>query len=42
MTNFATLRPKLYNHLTDDDVVDKKSKRHKKFCHKMKSEIWRM
>ena len=31
MTNFATLRPKLYNHLTDDDVEDKKAKDTKKF-----------
>ena len=39
MTNFATLRPKLYNHLTDDDVEDKKAKDTRKVCHKMKSEI---
>ena len=39
MKNFATLRQKLYNHLTDDDVEDKKAKDTRKVCHKMKSEI---
>ena len=34
MTDFATLRPKTYSHLIDDN--DRKSKSHKKLCHEIK------
>ena len=29
MTDFIVLRPKMYIYLTDDDCVDKKTKKHK-------------
>ena len=29
MTDFIVLRPKMYSYLTDDDSVDRKTKKHK-------------
>ena len=37
MTVFAGLRAKSYSYLLDDGSEDKKSKRHKKVCHKKKN-----
>ena len=37
MREFAALRVKTCNYLTDDGDEDKKSKRHKKVCHKTKT-----
>ena len=34
MKKFVGLRPKTYSCLRDNDNEDKKSKRHKKVCHK--------
>ena len=37
MPKSATLRPKTYGCLTDNNDENKKSKRHKKVCHKKKT-----
>ena len=37
MTKFVALRAKTYSYLIDDGSEDKKSKRHKKVCHKKKT-----
>ena len=37
MKKFVGLRAKTYSYLIDDDSEDKKSKRHKKVCHKKKT-----
>ena len=34
MTKFVGLRAKTYSYIVDDGSEDKKSKRHKKVCHK--------
>ena len=34
MIKFVGLRAKAYSYLTDDGIEDKKSKRHRKVCHK--------
>ena len=39
MTNFFGLSLKAYSYLVDDGGEDKKSKRHKKVCHKKKTQI---
>ena len=36
MTKFVGFRPKTYSYVIDDGSDDKKSKRHKKVCHKKK------
>ena len=36
MIKFVGLRAKTFSYLTDDGSDDKKSKRHKKVCHKFK------
>ena len=40
-TEFATLWPKTYSYLKDNNDEDKKAKYTKK-CHKKKTEIWRL
>ena len=40
MTEFAALRPKTYNYLTDDDNENKNAKGTKKACNKTKTYIW--
>ena len=42
MTEFASLRPKTYSYLTDDNHESKKNKRHKKVSHKKKNDIWKL
>ena len=37
MTKFVGLIAKAYSDLRDDGIEDKKSKRHKKACHKKKT-----
>ena len=37
MKKIARLRAKTYSYLIDDGSEDKKSKRHKKVCHKKKT-----
>ena len=37
MTKLVGLGTKTYSHLIDDESEDKKSKRHKKMCHKKKT-----
>ena len=39
MKEFVRIRAKTYSHLKDDNEENKKSKRHKKVCHKNKTEI---
>ena len=39
MTEFATLRPKIYSYLMDDGNSNKKAKGTKKMCNKMKTYI---
>ena len=36
MAEFASLKQRTYSYLTDDRDENKKSKRHKKVCHKTK------
>ena len=36
-TDFAAVKPKTYCYLTDYSYENKKSKRHKKVCHKTKT-----
>ena len=37
MKEFAGLRAKTYSYLIDNDTGDKKTKKHKKVCHKKKT-----
>ena len=39
MKEFVVLRAKTYSYLKDNNDEDKKSKRHKRVCHKKKTEI---
>ena len=39
MTELPSLKPKTYTYLTNDNDENKKSKRHKKVCHKTKTSI---
>ena len=39
MTEFASLRPKTYSYLIDDNHENKENKRHKKVSHKKKNDI---
>ena len=36
-TDFAAVKPRTYSYLTDCSYENKKSKRHKKVCHKTKT-----
>ena len=37
MAEFAALRSETFSYLTDDNDKNKKSKRHKKVCHRKKT-----
>ena len=39
MKGFVRIRAKTYSYLKDNNEENKKSKRHKKVCHKNKTEI---
>ena len=39
MTKFVGLKAKTYSYLIDDSSKDKKSKKHKKVCHKKRTYI---